>query len=279
LRLRLKNKFIRKFANSKAALALPMTFMILFVSTLGIVAFTYYFSSQRINLQSQTLKISEAKQGLLSLDDAVTSILGQSGSAGTVELGDYGGRTNVEPTSNLLTIEVSDGSSVVDTIFSASIGRVVYELPAAESSEAGEYLKGDSRVITNQSGVTPSQLCIVKGAEHEEIHLSYRPTVSCTSGGLEDGKIANTIRVYIVNLNSSGALALMGKLPLVASCTSMQLTTHTYTVAYQPESVQVSATLNGSSGSVSVPVQSNEEGAVIHVEIVESQVSIARWIR
>jgi hypothetical protein len=272
-------KFIRKFANSKAALALPMTFMILFVSTLGIVAFTYFFSSQRINLQSQTLKISEAKQGFISLDDAVTSTLGQSGSAGTVELGDYGGRTSIEPTSNPLTIEVSDGSGIEETIFNASIGRVVYELPSAGSSDAGVYLKGDSRVITNQSGVTPSQLCIVKGAEHEEIRLGYRPTVSCTSGGLEDEKIVNYIRVYIVNLNSSDALALMGKIPLVASCINTQLTTHTYTVDNQTVNVQLSATLNGSSGSVSVPVQSNDQGAVIHVEIVESQVSIARWIR
>ena len=115
---------------------------------------------------------------------------------------------------------------IQETIFNTSVGKVTYELPYSGSSETGFYLKGDSRTITNQSGSSTSQLCIVNGAEHPEIQLRYRPTVTYVTAGLENGKAVNNIRIYIVNLNSSSVIAQQGDLPL-------QIILHKYTIDLQ----------------------------------------------
>ena len=53
--LALLKRSLRRFLHSRAALALPVTFLILFVSTLSIISFTYAFSVERVNSQGQTL--------------------------------------------------------------------------------------------------------------------------------------------------------------------------------------------------------------------------------
>jgi len=275
----LHNRPFRRFIRSKRALALPVTFLILLVSTLGIITVTYYFSVERLNTQSETLKVSTAKQNFLSLDDVILSTLWQPGSSATFDLTDSGGLTNIQPTSNVLTISINDNSSIEETIFNSSLGKVTYELPYSGSSETGLYLKGDSRTITNQSGSSLSQLCIANGAQHPEIQLRYRPTVSYATGGLENGKAVTDIRIYIVNLNSSDPIALQGELPLKISCTSTQLTTKTYEVSYQPENLAITSQLDGANGSVSVPISSTPEGSIINIETVISNISIERWIR
>jgi hypothetical protein len=279
LAITLHNRLFRGFVRSKVALALPVTFLILLVSTLGIITVTYYFSVERLNTQSETLKVSTAKQNFLSLDDVIISTLWQPGSSATFDLTDSGGLTNIQPTSNVLTISINDNSSIEETIFNSSLGKVTYELPYSGSSETGLYLKGDSRTITNQSGSSLSQLCIANGAQHPEIQLRYRPTVSYATGGLENGKAVTDIRIYIVNLNSSDPIALQGELPLKISCTSTQLTTKTYQVSYQPENLAITSTLDGANGSVSVPISSTPEGSIINIETVISNISIERWIR
>ncbi|MCX6643944.1 MAG: hypothetical protein NT043_01875 [Candidatus Bathyarchaeota archaeon] len=249
------------------------------MSTLGIITVTYYFSVERLNTQSETLKVSTAKQNFLSLDDVILSTLWQPGSSATFDLTDSGGLTNIQPTSNVLTISINDNSSIEETIFNSSLGKVTYELPYSGSSETGLYLKGDSRTITNQSGSSLSQLCIANGAQHPEIQLRYRPTVSYATGGLENGKAVTDIRIYIVNLNSSDPIALQGELPLKISCTSTQLTTKTYEVSYQPENLAITSQLDGANGSVSVPISSTPEGSILNIETVISNISIERWIR
>jgi hypothetical protein len=249
------------------------------VSTLGIITVTYYFSVERLNTQSETLKVSTAKQNFLSLNDVILSTLWQPGSSATFDLADSGGLTNIQPTSNILTININDNSDIEETIFSASVGQVTYELPYSGSSETGLYLKGDSRTITNQSGSSISQLCIANGAQGPEIQLQYRPIVTYATAGLENGKAVNNIRIYIVNLNSSDPISLQGELPLQISCTSTQLTTETYEVSYQPENLTITSQLNGANGSVSIPISSTPEGSIIYIETVISNVSIERWIR
>jgi hypothetical protein len=277
LKKKLYRHCFQRLRHSKLALALPATFLILFVSTLGIVAFTYYFSVERINTQGQTLKVSTAKTNFLSLNDAITSTLWQPGASSTYRLTDSGGTTHIEPTSNLLSVTVS-GGDIHEIIFNASVGKVVYELPCQSSSETGLYLKGDERSVTNQSGASISQLCIENGLEHPEIQLRYRPAVTVASSGTEDGRAANTIRVYIVNLNSSDAMALMGALPLQATCLNPQLTTKTYFVPALLTSLTVTASLDGKVGRVVVPVSSTGEGAVVHLELVVCNICLERWI-
>ena len=83
-------------------MALPVTFLILLVSTLSIVSFTYSFSVEKVNSQGQTLKVSTAKQNLLSLDDEILSTLGQPGSSSTFDMSDSGGFLKIQPIINVL---------------------------------------------------------------------------------------------------------------------------------------------------------------------------------
>lgn len=269
---------LRRFLHSKTALAVPVTFLILFVSTMGIISVTYAFSVQKVNSQSQLLKVSTAKGNFLSLNDAVLSTLWQPGSSSTYDLADSGGQLNVQPVSNVLTINVSGGSEIAETVFNASIGMVIYELPSSSSSQSGLYLKGDSRTITNQSGSSMSQMCIQTGAEHPEIQLRYRPSLTYTVAGLEDGKTVNNIRIYIANLNGSDSIALQGKLPLQISCKSTQLMSCSFQASSAIDRLVVTSVLDGAVGSVSVPVSSTSQGAVVHVETVVCNVAIERWI-
>lgn len=272
-------KLLRKLCRSKIALALPLTFMVLFVSTLGIIAFTYYFSVERINAQSQALKVSTAKENFRTLDEVILSTLWRPGSSGTLEISDCNGITRIQPHGNLLTISIDDNQSIRGLIFNTTVGKAVYQLPYSGSSETGLYLKGDSRTITDQSGASTSQLCIANGEENVEIQLRYRPTVTYSTAGLQDGKAVNNIRIYIVNLNMSDSIALRGVLPLKASAVNTHLTTVVYQTTQQPQNLKITSMLDGALGSVTVPVSSTDQGVIINIETVVCSVAIERWIR
>jgi hypothetical protein len=268
-----------KFGHSRKALSIPISFLILFVSMLGIVSITYYFAVEKINTRSTTLKITTAKQDMLSLDETLLAVIGQSGSARTFEFSDSGGEVNVQPSANSLIINVTDNRGIFATIFNEAAGQVIYKLSYSESPDTGLFLKGDSHTITNQSGSAITQLYIRSGAEHPEIVLHYRPVVSYTTAGMEDNKVVNNLRIYIVNLNSSEAIALFGKVPLKISCVSTQITTTTYDLSYEPETLLVTSILDGVTGQVSIPVASTANGAIINVEMVLCDVTIERWVR
>jgi hypothetical protein len=256
-----------------------VTFLILLVSTLGIVAFTYYFSVERISAQGTNLKVSTAKQNMLSLNEAVTQTFWQPGSSSTYEVADSGGKLRIEPTNNTLNLSVNATSELADTIYNASIGKVIYELPYTSTSDTGLYLKGDSQTIANRSGSSMTQMQITTGDQHVEIQLRYRPSVTYITAGTEDGRTVNNIRIYIVNLDQSDTLALFGKLPLQASCQTTELTTQTYIVTQAIDTLTVTSTLDGQNGQVSIPISTTSQGAIINIETVVSHVAIERWVR
>lgn len=253
--------------------------MILFVSMLGIVSITYYFAVEKVNTRSTTLKIVTAKQDMLSFDENLRATLWQPGSARTFEFADSGGKVNVQPSANSLVLSVTDNRDAAATIFNETIGQVIYELPYSETADTGLFLKGDSRTITNQSGSSITQLYIRRGAEHVELMLRYRPTVSYATGGVENEKAVTNVRIYVVNLSASDAISLFGKVPLKMSCVTTQITTATYDLSYDPETLVVTSVLDGASGQVSIPVSSTASGAIINVEVVLCNVTIQRWVR
>lgn len=277
--MRLNKTMLRKLYRSTKALAIPMTFLILLVSMICMISVTYYFAVDKVNSRSTMLKVSTAKQEMLAFGEDMVPVLWQPGAACTFEFSDSGGKLCVQPNNNTLTVNVSDSQSISGTIFSQTIGQVTYQLPYSEAPDTGVYLKGDSRVITNQSGSVMTQLGIALGDERAELQLRYRPTISYTTAGLEDGKPVNNIRVYIVNLNASQEFALFGKLPLKATCLSTQIATTTYTVDYAAQSLTFTATLNGRTGQVTIPIQSTVAGAVINIQTVQSNIQIQRCIR
>jgi hypothetical protein len=256
--------------HSNKAITIPVTFLFLFVSMLGVITITYYFAIERVNAGSQVLKVSMAKQNMNSLDDNVLSVLWQPGSSRTMEFSDSGGRLNVQPSSNSLVINITDNNEVADTLFNASVGQTIYELPYTESADTGLYLKGDSRVIVNQTGSAITQLYIRNGLKHPEILLCYRLVTSSTTSGIESNRTVNNLRIYVV---------IMGQIPLRISCNNIENTVTTYNISYQPTALTVAASLDGIQGQVSIPISSTAYGAIINVELVVCTIKIERWVR
>jgi hypothetical protein len=277
--MRLNKTRLRKLYRSTKALAIPMTFLILLVSMIAMISVTYYFAVEKVNSRSTMLKVSQAKQEMLSFSENALPVLWQPGAACTFEFSDSGGKLCIQPNKNALTINVSDGQSISNSLFDQTVGQVTYELPYSESPETGVYLKGDSRVITNQSGSVMTQLGIALGDEHAEIQLRYRPTVSYTTAGSQDGKTVTNIRIYIVNLNASQDFGLFGKIPIKATCLGTQISTTTFNVAYEIQKLTFTATLNGKTGQVTIPIESTLDGAVINIQTVQSNVQIERCLR
>ena len=268
-----------KLYRSKRALAIPVTYLILFVTTLGIVAVTYYYSIERIDARSVSLKDSMAEQGMESLDEAASSVLWQPGSSKTLQIDDYGGELVVQPLTNLLLVNVTDNNGISGTIFNATVGQVVYEMPYSESSDAGLFLDGDSSPISNQTGSATAQLYIRNGQEHIEIALQYRPIVSVASYVAEDNTIVYDVRVYIVNLNSSQSIDSMGTVPLEISCVNVQNTVTTYNVTYPAGTLTINANLTGSQGQVSVPITGGDNRAEVNLNLILCNVKIENWSR
>jgi hypothetical protein len=268
---------IKKLHRSTSALAIPVTFMIIFVTMLGIISVTYYFAVENVNAGSQILKVSMATENMYSFDNAVYSVLWQPGSSRTLEVGDYGGTLNVEPLSNSLSINATDGNNFSSTIFNETVGEVAYQLPYADSIDTGLFLQGDSRPIVNQSGPEITQMSIQSAIPHPEIVLCYRPITSVTSE-TESNITTNDLSIYIVNLNSSQEITVSGEIPLIISCTSIESTVTTYNIPYQVNSLTITAILSGTAGQVSVPVVGDANGTTINVTLMLCNIQINRWI-
>jgi len=266
----------KKLRRSTSGLAIPVTFMIIFVTMLGIIAVTYYFAVERVNAGSQLLKVSMATENMYSFENAVYSVLWQPGSSRTLQLGDYGGTLNIEPLSNPLFINATDGNNFSSTIFNETIGEVAYQLPYAESIDTGLFLQGDSRPIVNESGPEITQMSIQSAIPNPEIVLCYRPIASVTSE-TESNITTNNLSIYVVNLNSSQELTVSGEIPLAISCTTIQSTVTTYNIPYPVNSLAITAILNGTAGQVSVPIVPDSNSTTINVTVTLCNIQINRW--
>jgi len=260
-------------------LAIPVTFLILLVFTLIIVSFTYYFAVERIGTGGQSLKVSMARENMMNIDNDISSMLWQSGSSRTLDFKDCGGQLNVQPSANPLTISITDNNSITATVFNSSVGRVFYELPYSETADTGLFLRGDSHCIVNQTGSSMTQLFIQKGAQHTEIVLKYRPTITYVATGTEGNKTVNNIRIFLVNLNSSQTIELMGQIPLKMTCVSIEDKATSFNVTYQPDTLLITANFADSSGQVSIPIASTSYGAIINLELVLCKIQIDKWMR
>lgn len=269
----------RKFVRSKVALAVPVTFLILFVTTLGLVSVTYYFAAQKVGSESQMVKIMTAKQSMLSLNDEILTVTWNPGSSSTINFEESGGILNVRPVSNSLEITINDGAQIQEAVFNSATGEVVYELPVAPAPDSGVYIAGDYRTIVNQTGTTQSQVSIETGTEYQEIHLSYRPLVSFYNGGIDNGKEVNNVRIYVVNLNSSESLSTRGEIPLKVKCVDTQIISKQYDLNYQPANLAITCIKDTVTGNVAIPLSSTTQGAIVNLEIVVVNVAVERSLR
>ncbi len=119
---------LRSFLSSARAIALPVTFMILFVSLTLLISVTYYFSITQINAKTQEFKSAGGEQEMLSFQKVTDFVAWSPGSYQIYDFGDFGGTFNVTPTARVLTLNLTDNHYFDNQVFNGSVGKVSYEL-------------------------------------------------------------------------------------------------------------------------------------------------------
>jgi type II secretory pathway pseudopilin PulG len=269
-------EFPKRLLTSKRALALPLTYLILFVSLMAIISITYSFAIIKIGSRTAALKTSVAKQNMQALDNAILSVSWSFGASETVYMDDCGGTFKTEPTSKNLILNITDEQAFNEIIFNSPVGKAFYELEPSENYYDGLYIRGDSRTIVNESALTLSQLYFGAGTNTKELTLCYRPFATATYMGIENGKPLNLIRIYVINLNASQSLVASGKFYLKVTSSNVATVTHQYEFNDAISSLTLKAEIDGTVTSVRLSVSSSAEGAKVSLEIVICNVEIQR---
>jgi len=271
---RRRKQRLKSVVRSQRAIALPVTFLMLFVSLMILITATYYFSITKISAKTLELKTAGVEQEMLSFEKTTKFVSWSPGAYEIYEFGDFGGKFKTMPTARSLILNITDNTSFYDIFYNSSIGKALYELPSSEEALDNIFLKGDSRAIINQSSSTMTQLYISQGTEHYEITLAYRPLASSTITGLSDGKPTNSLRVYIVSLDSSENITKLGTFRLKASCLTVTSALRSYSLTSQLTSISIRADLDGVINEVTLPILSNAEGAIVNLETIVCRVKI-----
>jgi hypothetical protein len=264
-----------RLCRSKRATAIPVTFFMLFVSLMLIITATYYVAMTRISARGQTLNFSAAKQSMISLEKSIETVLWSSGASQVYYLEDFGGNFKILPTAGTLLLNITD-NNFSDVIFNNPVGETVYELSYAEPGSCGLFLKGDARAIVNSSYSTMTQLKIATGETSQEIRLTYRPLASSMITGSNSGKPVNTVRIYIISMNLSQSLTLPSGFYIKSRCVSVTSITRSYDLSYPISSIQVKTVFDGVKGTVSLPISSNETGAIVDAEVLVCNIQLQR---
>ncbi|MEM4704628.1 MAG: hypothetical protein QXJ02_06145 [Candidatus Bathyarchaeia archaeon] len=250
------------------AVSLPVTFLMLFVSLMLLITTTYYVAMTRLTSKGLLVNFSVAKQSMITLENTIQSVMWSPGAASIYKMEDLGGNFAIRPTAKVLTINVA-GENFDETLFQSPVGEMVYKLAYAEPGSSGLFLKGSSAQVVNNSFSTMARLQIATGSTSQEIRLSYRPFVSSTVIGSLEGKPVNALRIYIVNMNSSQAVAISSGFRLKVRCLETVTTTKRYNLSYQLSSITVKASFDGDAYSkVVMPITSNVNGTIVDVETV-----------
>ncbi|MEM3623170.1 MAG: hypothetical protein QXR76_05320 [Candidatus Bathyarchaeia archaeon] len=269
-------KKLTSFLWSKRALAIPVTYLILFVSLMAIISVTYSVAVTKISARGAYFRASVAKQNMQTLDDAVRSVAWSFGASQVVYMDDCGGMFKTEPTAKVLIINLTDEQTFSDIVFNSSIGKVLYELEPSEFYYDSSFLRGDDRPIINASSSTVSQLYVASSEEAKTLVLCYRPLATVAVIGSDHGKPLNLIRINIINLNSSQTLMLKGKFYLKVASLNVTTATSQYAFDYAISSLALKVTFDGNSGTVWLPISSSSEGALVNLEVTVCNLKISR---
>jgi len=269
-------KRLGKLLHSKRALAIPVTYLILFASLIAIISLTYSFAVAKISARGALLKASVAKQNMQVLDDAVCSVVWSFGASKVVYMDDCGGTFQTQPTAKNLVINFTDEQTFHDIVFNSFVGKAFYKLEPSEFSYDGLFIRGDGRAIINQSASVMTQLFVTTGDDAKELTLCYRPSATVANVGTSNGKPLNLIRVYIVNLNFSQTLILRERFYLKVTSVNVTTATRQYEFNQSVSSLALKAVFDGTPSIVRLPISSNAEGAVVNLEVVVCNVKIQR---
>lgn len=269
-------KQLRKFLKSKKALAIPVTYLILFASLTAIISVTYSFAVVKISARGSLLKASVAKQNMQVLDDAVRSVAWSFGASKVVYMDDCGGTFQTNPTAKNLVINFTDEQSFYDVVFDSSVGKAFYTLEPSEFNCESFFIRGDGRAIINQSSFTLTQLYVASGDDAKELTICYRPSATAAIIGTINGTPLNLIRIYIVNLNSSQTLRLREKFYLKITGVDVTTVTRQYEFNQSVSSLALRAVFDETTSIVRLPISSNAEGAFVNLEVVVSNIRIQK---
>ncbi len=248
----------------------------LFVSLTIIVSATYYVSVTKIQAKGRILNVAVAKQNMLSFEDSIGLAKWSPGTSSICHFEDSGGMFKTYPTAKTLLVNVTDNSTFYTVVFNSSVGKAVFELPSAEIAVYTFYMKGDERAIINQSAFTSAQLYMAHGASSPELTLTYRPLATMSETGSSQGKPVNTLRLYIINLNTSTTLTAQGEFNVKATCVNVTSNLQTYNFSYPITSISVNAVLDGTNDTVVLPVSSGSDGAFVRVETLVCNIKLER---
>jgi len=272
----LYKRLLRKFCLARRALAIPVTYLILFVSLIAIISTTYTFAVVKISARGTILRTSVAKQNMQALDDAVHSVAWSFGASEVVYIEDCGGIFRTEPRTKSLMLNFTDEQSFYDVVFNSSVGRAFYELEPSEFSYEGLFIRGDSRAIVDKNVFTMTQLYEATGNDAKEMILCYRPLVTTAVVGTSNGKQLNLMRIYVINLNSSQNLMLREKFHLKVTSINVATSSSQYEFNYSISSLVLKSLFEGTLSTVSLPISSNEQGAIVNLEITICNVKIQK---
>jgi len=232
-------------------LATPVSLSFLIFSFTILTVATYYVAVSSVSSRSSKLNYAAAKQDMLVLENTIRSVSWSSGSSAVKEFQGHGGEFETKPNERRLIINVTIGSTS-EIVFNSTIGYVRYELPAADLSEVGLYLQGDTEPIMNQSFMDISQMYIRVGDNSQEIYLGFRPLAISFLDSSQDSQV-NVIRIFIINLTSQ---------------------TRSYNITDSVSYAAVKATVEGETGTVHLPLSSGGSFTLVRLEILVCNVRI-----
>ena len=154
-----KRTGIAQLLQSKLATALPVSFLILFVSLTLIVSATYYISVTKIQARGQILNIAVSKQNMAHLENIIGLTKWSPGTSMVSRFEDSGGRFITDPDAQPLLVNITNGTFST-VLFNSSVGEASYELPAADimQLEKGDILQLDQRKDSLLPGYIAGQL-------------------------------------------------------------------------------------------------------------------------
>jgi hypothetical protein len=269
-------KSLEKLAASRKALAIPVTYLILFASLIAIISITYGFAITRISAKGAQLRVSVAKQNMQALDEAIRFVAWSDGSSKTVYMEDCGCQFQTQPKARSLVINLTDGQAFSQIVFNSSVGKALYTLEGLAESQEGFFVRGDSRTIINESAFTVTQLYFERGETAQQLVLYYRPMATALATGTSDGKPLNIIRLYIISLGSSQTLALYGNFHLKVSALNITSTEMRFEFNSSVSSLALQALSEGVKTTVLLPVESTADGAVVSIEILVCNIQLRR---
>ncbi|MGD2201213.1 MAG: hypothetical protein PVJ38_06260 [Candidatus Bathyarchaeota archaeon] len=258
---------------ARRGLTAPVSLLLILFSLTLVSTVVYNYALRQINTQQEDLKLVAAEEKMLDLEEAITQSAWHPGSSRTIAFSNYGGQLRVEPNANPLQINITLGTTN-KTVFNDNTGRLIYELPSTRTGHLDTWLRGDPRVIVNLSTSYQAQMNVITGTDHQELVVKYRPLTHSSVGDLFAGRRINNVRIYIINLNSSQSIKSGGEFYVKASSLNVTANLHEYNGTTSDTIMSISATLNGMTREIRVPITVGASGSTVRIEVVVSHVKI-----